>query len=611
MPNTLLRGQLLKDGGEGFIYEVQRHPELLMKIYKARDAAGDAIVTPELVSKLRHMSEHPPKTLVAQGLIAWPTELLYEDGEFIGFVMPRLRFDAQIQSAYSYRHPVIDASEYGAYPSVRSRVGVAVNLCSALHELHKAGYVVGDLNHENIGINYATGQVYFVDCDSFHLTGGDGIIYRTNVIMGGYLAPEIIAHCNDERAAGRPYMLDKVALPTFTQASDLFCLAIHIFKLLMNGVDPFRGVNVATTGSAASPFLGNDAIERNAYVFREGNRPSAVFCPPAASLPPELLALFEHAFVVGRANPSARPTSETWYNALKAHYNSLTQCARDGKHFYGSHLTACPHCAADEAYYALQRGATNAMPHVAAAVVEPHMKRQTVRSTSESPWGHPSMPKPPEPEKKSKKWVAVLAVILAIALAIGVYTDNRYYKRLGYYDNNYYNVLFVGGEPEHLTLNAVEPMFNQDDVYCYLDISGGNVLSATEYGWNTWELTATHAGSGSFGLRSYYTDVSYSETWYAAQWIPASFYMNRGKVSNIFDYLDDGGALYGAFGGKLYNMATKLSPLLTFESNNEYVVKISQDTGSITAVGGGGATITVRQGGNVLQTYDVVVAVLG
>ena len=353
MPYT--KGRLLIDGGEGYIHEVNEDANLLMKIFKHEDSSGDPVVTPELISKLTFMLNNPPTKLIEKKVIAWPVEFVSENGSVIGFTMPKLDMHEHIQRVYSYRHPVLDAAEYASFPSVRSRISIAINLCSAIHELHRMGDVFGDFNHRNVGVNYNTGQIYFVDCDSFHLTKNDGYAFRSNVIMPGYLAPEIIDHCNRERAGGRAFNLDKVPLPTFTKESDLFCLAVHIFKLLMNGTHPFLGVKSDASGSTASPFLGNEAIERNAYVFRDGNRPSAEFCLHAKSLPPELLALFDKAFIDGRLEPKRRPSAEYWYHAL-SHFliNELAQCPNNAKHQYYKSLSQCPYCEADDRHLAAQ-----------------------------------------------------------------------------------------------------------------------------------------------------------------------------------------------------------------------------------------------------------------
>ena len=411
MPYT--KGRMINDGGEGYIFEVLENPKLLVKIYKDKDASGSPIVTPDLRSKLTYMKNNPPENLVQKGVVAWPTELLEnETGELVGFVMPKLDLDEHLKRAYSYRHPRLEPSEYTLFPSVRSRIAIAINLCSALHELHIKGYVIGDFNHANIGVNYSTGQIYFMDCDSFHITDDQGKVHRTSVIMSGYLAPEIIKHCNEERANGRSYNLDQVALPTFTNESDLFCLAIHIFKLLMNGVDPYLGVKFDATGSQAAPFIGNDAIERNSYVFRPGNKPSAVFCPPAESLPPEILALFNRAFIEGRAAPLARPNEADWYNALNRYLsNELTQCTKVAKHQYYRALPKCPYCVADGQHWVAQGGA----PHKEKKVVNDKHKNDEIIYT-------------PGPVKKN--WAAIIMLIALAAVTFGILFYN-YHQNYG------------------------------------------------------------------------------------------------------------------------------------------------------------------------------------
>jgi serine/threonine protein kinase len=352
------KGKLLVEGGEGYIYEVADNPSLLMKVYKEKDLSGAPIITRELQSKLEYMKNNPPEALVSKGIVAWPVELINEgSGNLFGFIMPRMDFDEHIQRTYSYRHPTLEAEEYKRFPSVESRIKIAMNLCSALNELHIKKYVFGDLNHHNVGVNYKTGQICFMDCDSLHITTDGGSVFRTGVIMAGYLAPEIIRHCNNERSNGRGYNLDDVLLPTFTKESDLFCLSVHIFKLLMNGVNPFLGVKTDATGSTASPFVGNEAIERNSYVFREGNKPSAVFCLPAESLPFELSTLLHRAFLDGAKVSYLRPSAADWYNALNRYLTSgLVQCPREFKHQYYNQLSECPYCIADDRHLAAQQG---------------------------------------------------------------------------------------------------------------------------------------------------------------------------------------------------------------------------------------------------------------
>lgn len=348
-------GTQIIDGGEGTIFEVQGRPDLLMKIYKHNDAQGSAVVTKDLMEKIEFMKLNPPNNLVTQGRVAWPIDTIYKNGDFIGFVMPRLEFNVAILQAYAYKNPIYEVESYAGFPSVETRIKVAINLVATVYELHKQGYIIGDFNHENIGINKSNGQICVVDCDSFHIIDSNGRTYRTKVVMPGYLAPEIIRHCHDQRSEGMPYRINDVVLPTFTIESDLFCLAKHVFKLLMNGVDPFTGIVDNTQGSIAYPFQGNEAVERNSYIFKQGYHSNSAFCPTLSDIPAYILGLFNRAFNDGHSNPGSRPGVREWYNALDRYLNSLTQCQDNVKHQYLNTLSNCPFCAADKRYEAIQK----------------------------------------------------------------------------------------------------------------------------------------------------------------------------------------------------------------------------------------------------------------
>lgn len=342
-------GKIIAKGGEGTIYEVLGHSELLIKIYR------NNVVTPELQHKIEFMKNNPPTSLVKKGCLAWPIDIIYSQGKLIGFVMPKLISDASLLEIYTYRHPLID-KEYSKFPPVQSRIGIAMNLSYIVSELHKAGYVIGDMNHENIGINKTNAQVQIFDCDSFTVTDNVGNVLRTNVCMKGYLAPEIIKHCNSERAKGNPYNLDAVALPTFTRESDLFCLSVHIFQLLMNGIHPFKGVINNASGSNAAPFPGNEGIERNNYVFKQGFYAKALMCLKQNEIPAGIKSLFDRAFLDGDSNPKRRPTAEEWYITLTDYLKSLKQCVKNTNHQFYNKLSSCPYCEADERFYVDQTG---------------------------------------------------------------------------------------------------------------------------------------------------------------------------------------------------------------------------------------------------------------
>ena len=363
-------GTKIQSGGEGVVYTVQGRQDLVVKVYHSKDIDGNIIKTLELYEKLQWMVKNPPQNrlLIEQGILAWPIDIYYSNStledfkSFQGFVMPRLVYDISLDDAFAYKHPVIDEHRgYDKYLSVEARIEVAIQLCTIFIQLQKNGFVIGDFNKDNIGVRLFDRQIVIMDCDSFHLVKQLGNEkYRCTHAMGGYVAPEIIEYCDDEKASGRNYTIDKVRIipdqfETFTEYSDNFCLAVHLFHLLMNGVSPYNGINQGIHGSTNRPFVENDAIKRNEYVFRQGKEPNAEFCLPQYALPDVIAQYFDLAFITGRRQPAKRPTAEEWRSELVRYHDNLTNCRDYLKHQYFSKFKVCPYCIADARYEEKQK----------------------------------------------------------------------------------------------------------------------------------------------------------------------------------------------------------------------------------------------------------------
>ena len=320
-------------GGEGDIYGITSMPGGVVKVYHADR------VTQELEEKLLVMYRHPPsREIFAQ--IAWPVDVVYDtNGAFRGFVMLRLNITHELSAIYAY--PPKKNISY------KAKIIIAQNICAVISEIHKAGFVFGDFNPKNIGIDLNTCRVAFLDTDSYHIVDGSHT-YRCNVCLDGYVAPELLKKCE-------PYKTDAYAqapLPTFTQETDNFALAIHIFRLLMNGYTPFNGIRESENASTASPGTGNQAIKRDSYCFKPGNKPQSVAVPPLSALPGEIADLFARAFMYGRVAPAQRPTAAEWHTALLNYENSLVNCPNNSAHMYQKGLQSCPWCEADGRYAA-------------------------------------------------------------------------------------------------------------------------------------------------------------------------------------------------------------------------------------------------------------------
>ncbi|MDR1560576.1 MAG: hypothetical protein LBS84_12965 [Clostridiales bacterium] len=347
-----LKDKPFNSGGEGVVYGVKSDPAMVVKIYNANT------VSAELEEKLKIMVRRPPSSGV-ETQVAWPRDVLYDaGGKFVGFAMPRLNIDEELTELYKY-----PPRQYNATTS--EKIIIAQNICAVISEVHRAGYVFGDFNPGNIGVDIKTGRVAFLDTDSYHIYDREsGKTYRCKVCLQGYAAPEVLKACADQDFADAP-------LPTFTKESDNFALAIHIFKLLMNGFNPYNGINDNEKVSQASPARGNDAIKRDAYCFKIGKKHISPAVPPLRAMPDEIGELFKQAFIDGRSDPMKRPNAMKWHRALENYKKGLKTCGRDNRHQYANHLSSCPWCEADERY------ASATMPQLKQQVLQAPLSAST------------------------------------------------------------------------------------------------------------------------------------------------------------------------------------------------------------------------------------------
>ena len=322
-----LSAKPLAAGGEGEIYNINGQPSFVAKLY----FPGKANLDKE--RKLIKMVNEPPDASVLSQ-IAWPNDVLYNDtGKFVGFVMPKMNTNEELNVIYEYG----SAAKY-AHMQWDSRIVIAQNLCVVLDSVHKAGHTCGDFNPKNISVDPKTGHIVFLDTDSYHIQDGTET-YRCDVGMPEYLASEVQVKM---RGGGT---LATANLPTFSQDTDNFALAIHIFQLLMNGVHPFACAIIPSQDSVRAP-QPIDNIERGQFPFMQkipGFKIPA-FAPEITILPKALQNLFERAFVSGHRNPSSRPNAVEWHTALRNLRNELKTCSNVQHHQYHKSLSSCPWC---------------------------------------------------------------------------------------------------------------------------------------------------------------------------------------------------------------------------------------------------------------------------
>ncbi|MEZ4869216.1 MAG: hypothetical protein R3C14_48285 [Caldilineaceae bacterium] len=311
-------------GGEGVVYQVAGRADVVAKIYHAdhrtlsRQAKLTAMLTQPPVDRGRAFV--PPHVA-----LAWPTDLLFEQGAFAGFLMPRIERSPNLVALFN---PVLRRQRF-PQADYRFLCHTACNLAAVLAALHSRGHVVGDLNQKNILVKANT-LVTLVDTDSFQIRDGVGHCYHCPVGVPDYTPPEL---------QGQPLAtLDRQPY------HDCFGLAVLIFQLLMEGYHPFTG-RPLTAALADVDQLSLHCMQQGWFPY---SRNAQVQPPPAAPpffwLPPEVRRLFLQTFLVGHLQPTQRPTAVTWAQALSRAEADLVQCRHQHTHWYGKHLTDCPIC---------------------------------------------------------------------------------------------------------------------------------------------------------------------------------------------------------------------------------------------------------------------------
>lgn len=339
--NYKLEPHPFKSGGEGGVYGIVGMQDKCAKIYHNNVALS------ETENKLKVMVKRPPNELVLSQ-IAWPLDLLYsQTGAFVGFIMPKIDVSDELIGVYEYPPTKYKNLAYN------QKLIIAQNICAVISGVHDAGFVFGDFNPNNIGVDMKSGKVAFWDTDSYHIKDlMSGKTYRCKVCLDGYVAPELLSKCKQMNPkTGKSYNYENAPLETFTQETDRFALAIHIFKLLMNGYSPFGGIIAnRPLDSSLAPGIGNDAVERDQYCFKPGNTHISPAVPDKSVLPRDIIMLFDRAFIDGRNNPSKRPTAREWHKALVGFEKQLVQCRTNTIHQYLNGLNQCPWCEIDKRF---------------------------------------------------------------------------------------------------------------------------------------------------------------------------------------------------------------------------------------------------------------------
>ena len=415
----------LGKGGEGSVYSISGYPNRVAKIYHNE------------TREERRNREEKIKAMIAinQSLafrnarlsdgIAWPLSALYDQSNnFVGFGMKKIKAATELDDLYAY-------PPNNSTVSVKDRVTVLISICDVIDRLHKIGQVFGDFNPNNIKI-LPDMSVNFVDADSYHITSS-GIVYRCVVCASGYVAPELISKCKGYTYADCPGT-------TFTKETDRFALAIHIFRMLMNGCHPYICERqLKRVGSAPAPKSKDKRVEHGETPFFRSipNYIAPQYAPDINSLPPYLLSLFRKAFVDGHSDPKVRPTASEWKEVLIRYSHELVKCQNNPLHYHWKEIASCPYCSADTRF-SQSLSLVPSMKHSSTTSNNTHVPNTTLKS-QQAPQSTTSTnsisfqrsisrlqqptslsvakPSPPAPNKNTY-WFWTITLILSLSLLI-------------------------------------------------------------------------------------------------------------------------------------------------------------------------------------------------
>ncbi len=291
-----LSAEPLASGGEAAVYEVPRYPKAVVKCFHNDVLAKRGTM---LQKKLEAMSRDTNLAALKQNkALSWPLFAVYdEQGKWRGYAMCKaqgVRLSVLAHAmAYREHFPTLDR------PMLVE--GCLLPLLNTVRKLHMQGVRLGDYNPSNFLCHPSESKVALIDCDSWQVKA-EGQTYLCPVAAPDMLAPEL--HGKDLARVER------------SLESELFSLAILIFKLLMLGRHPFDVVG------GQSP-VENIRAGHFPYGLGAGGIPKGPWYNIWSHMPYRLKEQFVRTFKEGTHNPQARTTVDEWIGLFKIYLRDM------------------------------------------------------------------------------------------------------------------------------------------------------------------------------------------------------------------------------------------------------------------------------------------------
>lgn len=305
------------EGGEGILYRLENNQNYIAKILKSRNKAEKkAEKINAFIELFKELTKANYWNHIFENNITMPRARLYtDDGVLAGFLMNYINLKKSIPLKVFIE---IKYRKYTRWNDWFVKLYIAKKLVDIIKELHRIGIVVGDLNTNNIFIK-SNAQVVVLDCDSMQLTY-KGKTYPVDAILLDIAAPEVIRE--GQRA--------------ISIKSDVFTMAIHIYRIIMEGYSPFQ-FRSKTIEDRNSIILQGKNIFNNPY--------PPIGSPPLDILGPYLLEVLPKCL---NTNPQDRPFLDELSTALYLTIKDLKVC--ENKHITIPYLGKCYICGSKKLY---------------------------------------------------------------------------------------------------------------------------------------------------------------------------------------------------------------------------------------------------------------------
>lgn len=303
----------LGSGGEGAVYKIlspnKYKNNFCVKVYTKPIA--------EKEKKIRYLIDNSPSGVSNKLFkICWPKNLVYENGNFCGYLMP-LAFDKSenlldLMPLNFYKKPKLSQDFKNLYDrekieGILNRAKLCTNISVAIHTIHKTNkYVLVDLKPDNILVTL-NGKISIVDFDSVQVSDGR-IFFPAAVCTPEYTPPEYYIGTTESKRK---------------LSWDRFSFAVIFYEIIF-GIHPFTATFTGRF-SAITDLAGK--IQHGLFVHGKNKSYIQPLVPQHPHnkfikiLPQELQKMFIHTFDKGHTKPEERISidifGKAFYNAIK------------------------------------------------------------------------------------------------------------------------------------------------------------------------------------------------------------------------------------------------------------------------------------------------------